>query len=93
MVGQSDASLKVLSTHVVDRPTQLICIWIFICQHTSTKDIAGQSATGNLEVGPTYLVGGWVPPYQILWQNTSGLTKTNQRPFATEKQHTAQVEE
>ena len=22
---------------VVDRPTQLICIWIFICQHTTYK--------------------------------------------------------
>ena len=32
-------------TNVVDRPTQLI--WIFICQHTSTKDIAGQSANTN----------------------------------------------
>ena len=30
---------------LVDRPTQLIGIWIFICcQHTNTKDIAGQSA-------------------------------------------------
>ena len=30
---------------LVDRPTQLICIWISIlCQHTNTKDIAGQSA-------------------------------------------------
>ena len=29
---------------VVDHPTQLICIWIFICQQTNTKDIAGQSA-------------------------------------------------
>ena len=28
----------------VDRPTQLIHIGISICQHTSTKDIAGQSA-------------------------------------------------
>ena len=27
---------------VVDHPTQLICIWIFICcQHTKKKDIAG----------------------------------------------------
>ena len=29
---------------VVDRPTQLIYIGISICQHTSKKDIAGQSA-------------------------------------------------
>ena len=29
---------------LVDRPTQLICIWIFICQKTNIKDIAGQSA-------------------------------------------------
>ena len=29
---------------LVDRPTQLICIWIFIWQQTNTKDIAGQSA-------------------------------------------------
>ena len=34
---------------VVDRPTQLIYIGISICQHTSKKDIAGQSA--NVE-GP-----------------------------------------
>ena len=26
---------------LVDHPTQLICIWIFICQHTKKKDIAG----------------------------------------------------
>ena len=26
---------------VVDLPTQLICIWIFICQHSMKKDIAG----------------------------------------------------
>ena len=26
------------------RRTQLICIWIFICQQTNRKDIAGQSA-------------------------------------------------
>ena len=25
---------------VVDRPTQLVCIWIFICQRTNIKDIA-----------------------------------------------------
>ena len=24
---------------LVDHPTQLICIWIFICQHTKKKDI------------------------------------------------------
>ena len=29
---------------VVDRPTQLICIWIFICKYTNLKDTAGQSA-------------------------------------------------
>ena len=29
---------------LVDRPTQLIYIWIFICQQTNIKDIAGQSA-------------------------------------------------
>ena len=28
---------------LVDRPTQLICIWIFIRQQANTKDIAGQS--------------------------------------------------
>ena len=34
------------SVWIVDRPTQLICIWIFICicQQTNVKDIAGQSA-------------------------------------------------
>ena len=33
---------------VVDHPTQLICILIFICyQHTKKKDIAGQSAIGG----------------------------------------------
>ena len=32
---------------VVDRQTQLICIGIFICQPTSTKDIAGQSANAE----------------------------------------------
>ena len=37
--------------HIVDRPTQLICIsdiyllYLFICQQTNTKDIAGQSAS------------------------------------------------
>ena len=29
---------------VVDRLTQFICLWIFICQQTNAKDIAGQSA-------------------------------------------------
>ena len=49
---------------LVDRPTQLIHIGISICQHTSTKDIAGQSAipTGNPAVNPlsphTNLVSG-----------------------------------
>ena len=37
-------SPRLVREDIVDRPTQLICIWIFICQHTSTKDIAGQSA-------------------------------------------------
>ena len=35
---------------LVDRPTQLICIQIFICQQTNTKDIAGQSANKTLEL-------------------------------------------
>ena len=30
---------------LVDHPTQLICIWIFICQHTKIEDMAGESAT------------------------------------------------
>ena len=35
---------------LVDHPTQLICIWIYICcQHTSTKDIAGQSAMSRVD--------------------------------------------
>ena len=45
-------SLRYSSPHLVDRPTQLICIsdiYLFICQQTNTKDIAlllaGQSAT------------------------------------------------
>ena len=34
---------------VVDRPTQLICIWIlYLRKHTNTEDIAGQSATPRL---------------------------------------------
>ena len=34
---------------LVDGPTQLIFIWIFIyCQKTNDKDIAGQSATSEL---------------------------------------------
>ena len=39
-----DSVCKTAHVKLVDRPTQLIYIWIFICQHTSTKDIAGQSA-------------------------------------------------
>ena len=36
-------------SRLVDRPTQLICIWIYIwCQHSNTKDIAGQSAKSRL---------------------------------------------
>ena len=35
---------------LVDRPTQLILVGISICQHTSTKDIAGQSATSTFTV-------------------------------------------
>ena len=34
---------------LVDHPNQLICILIFICQHTKKKDIAGQSAKWHLE--------------------------------------------
>ena len=34
-------------SEIVDCPTQLIHIGISICQHTSTKDIAGQSASGT----------------------------------------------
>ena len=34
---------------IVDRPTQLFYIWIFICKYTNVRDTAGQSAT----VGPT----------------------------------------
>ena len=35
---------RLVAIYIVDRPTQLIHIGIYICQHTSTKDIAGQSA-------------------------------------------------
>ena len=36
-------------SRLVDRATQLICIWIYIwCQHSNTKDIAGQSAKSRL---------------------------------------------
>ena len=38
-----------VNTNVVDRPTQLIHIGISIGQHTSTKDIAGQSANTNAD--------------------------------------------
>ena len=31
----------IASVDLVDRPTQLVCIWIFICQQTNIKDIAG----------------------------------------------------
>ena len=44
------SSNLVAGSWLVDHPTQLICIWIFICQHTSTKDIAGQSARSWLGV-------------------------------------------
>ena len=38
-------SIKSGWCRIVDRPTQLICIWISIfCWHTNRKDIAGQSA-------------------------------------------------
>ena len=33
--------LEWFGSQLVDHPTQLICIWIFICQHTKKKDIAG----------------------------------------------------
>ena len=46
--------------YLVDRPTQLICIWIFICQHTNTKDIAGQSAR-------CYHEHGEVDQHCLLW--------------------------
>ena len=40
---------------LVDRPTQLICIWIFICcQQTNTKDIAGQSAIFLITMGTRF---------------------------------------
>ena len=34
-------SILTLGNAQVDSPTQLICIWIFICQWTNIKDIAG----------------------------------------------------
>ena len=35
---------------LVGHPTQLICIWIFICQQTEAKYVAGQSAIEDLEI-------------------------------------------
>ena len=43
-VSQPDQKVRQVNPILVDHPTQLICIWIFICQQTNTKDIAGQSA-------------------------------------------------
>ena len=50
-----------LYQHVVDRPTQLICIsdiYLLTCQQTNTKDIAGQSATGVPELSEVPKVPG-----------------------------------
>ena len=33
--------LEIALQKVVDRPIQLICVQIFICQHTEKRDIAG----------------------------------------------------
>ena len=42
---QNAISVRIVDQkNLVDRPTQLIHIGISICQHTRTKDIAGQSA-------------------------------------------------
>ena len=43
-VSQPDQKVRQVNPILVDHPTQLICIWIFICQQTNTTDIAGQSA-------------------------------------------------
>ena len=51
------SSVQLLGFTLVDRPTQLICVGIFICQHTSTKDIAGQSASFTLYLGFTIYLG------------------------------------
>ena len=32
---------RLVMSNLVDHPTQLVCIWIFICQRTNIKDIAG----------------------------------------------------
>ena len=42
-VVQPDQKVRQVNPILVDHPTQLICIWIFICQQTNTTDIAGQS--------------------------------------------------
>ena len=43
-VSQPDQKVRQVNNPIlVDHPTQLICIWIFICQQTNTTDIAGQS--------------------------------------------------
>ena len=40
-VDQPDQKVRQVNPILVDHPTQLICIWIFICWHTKKKDIAG----------------------------------------------------
>ena len=53
------------SGDLVDRPTELFYIWIFICKYTNLKDTAGQSANGDRGGGFTSCAlaggirGGW----------------------------------
>ena len=38
-VVQPDQKVRQVNNPIlVDHPTQLICIWIFICQHTNTPE-------------------------------------------------------
>ena len=43
-------ALRQIGLRSVDYPTQLICIWISICQHTMTKDTAELSARLGLDI-------------------------------------------
>ena len=50
MRGRSSQFLGLtVDQRLVDRPTKLSCIWIFICQQTIIKDIAGQSNNQNFD--------------------------------------------
>ena len=66
---------------LVDRPTQLIHIGISICQHTSTKDIAGQSARSGISEAVANAENGFSDQGSSSWRAAGELPQFEFSPF------------